>query len=216
MDQWLYCFYLFGSKRQVPAAFATRKADFRNVIGNVVYGYIPSLATTIMADVYSGLATQFPMLRTSFVLGDMPKLCHDLNRGAIEFIITLESSDISQYESLLISEGEFHLYRKKEEVGANPIAGVFVDMSNGIHVSEVLGAYPLRDTLGSWDVVAHFIDAGLGVGLLPDYLAEMRYQNLELIRTELPTLSYRIVAIYQRGTTLTRASKKIIDSMRDG
>ena len=71
---------------------------------------------------------------------------------------------------------------------------------------------PPRIEVLSWEVIANFVQEGLGVGLLPDYVASRH--GLVKVPLKIPKLTYRINAISSKKKGLTRNAKMFIDLMK--
>lgn len=63
--------------------------------------------------------------------------------------------------------------------------------------------------VSSWEVIASLTEQGLGIGFLPDYIIGKR----SLIQYEcmIPSIPYKILAIFSKNRRLSRNAKMFID-----
>src|SRR5690348_6483120 len=139
--------------------------------------------------------------------------------GLIDFGIMADERDLSDFDSREIFSGFFgmfsaHHLRDKE---ANLLEFILTDDDCQEVVflkATYVKRYGKEPAVGmrasSWEIVAHFAAAGLGIGYFPDYIAKSKQERLRPYKNNLPPFPYRICAIYPRGIRLRGSSKAFL------
>ncbi len=139
-----------------------------------------------------------------------------VKKGDVDFGIVLDNEDFSTFHTIEIHSGEYRLYRAKKfsERSLNR----FILSEERKEVS--LLRQHLHDSsieikscmeVSSWEVIASLTEQGLGIGFLPDYIVGKR--SLIPLDCVIPSIPYRILAIFSKNRRLSRNAKMFIDLM---
>ena len=127
-----------------------------------------------------------------------------VKKGEIDFGILLDNVDLSCFECEEIKEGHYRLYVSKTWRDANPL--FLLDSDERIETNLLKKAYrkkyqqelPVLMEISSWEVIANLAEAGLGIGFLPDYVANSRKKSLKRYPLALSPLPYKIYAFFAK------------------
>lgn len=139
-----------------------------------------------------------------------------VKKGDVDFGIVIDNEDFSGFHTKEIHKGEYRLYRS--EMLSEQIMNRFILSEERKEVSILRQYFHDRGIemntsmeISSWEVIASLTEQGLGIGFLPDYIIGKR----SLIQYEcvIPSIPYRILAIFSKNRRLSRNAKMFIDLM---
>jgi len=171
------------------------------VMGKVVVATTQSLALTFLPKAFQRTLLKYPQVELKIRLGTIDQIHQWILSEEVDFAIVLDHPEFARYERQDLAQGKFNLYRHK---ALKKWEKVYVDFISGMAVSSL--DYKTFE-LGSWELVAEFVNSKLGAGVLPDFMTT-RYNSL--VPIEEIDLSYKICSIYRKGTKLTRAASSVI------
>lgn len=170
-------------------------------MGRVVVATTQSLALTLLPKAFQKTLSKYPQVELKIRLGSVDQIHQWILSDEVDFAIVLDLPEFAKYERQDLVEGKFHLYKHKS---LKKWEKVYVDFISGMAVSSL--DYTTFE-LGSWELVAEFVNSKLGAGVLPEFMTS-RYSSL--IPIEEINLSYKICCIYRKGTKLTRVASFVI------
>lgn len=157
-----------------------------------------------LSQLYSGIE---PILR----FGHTGTIVELVKKGDVDFGIVLDNEDFSAFHSQEIFRGEYRLYRsKKTSLNKFIISEERREVSllkQHFHDHQIEMGTPME--VSSWEVIASLTEQGLGIGFLPDYIALKR--SLIPCDCPIPSIPYRILAIFSKNRALSRNAKMFID-----
>jgi DNA-binding transcriptional LysR family regulator len=65
-------------------------------------------------------------------------------------------------------------------------------------------------TVASWELIARFVEQGLGIGYLPDYIGKTTTDSLQKLELDLPKVTYTVYVIYHKGQSSRYALEKFL------
>lgn len=183
--------------------------------GKLTFASSHSFALTLLPAYYQLLFQQYPEIEPVLRLGHAGVIREWIANGEIEFgIIVAREKDFLSFHSEMILQGRYGLYtakaKKKPRLDTLLIS---TDRYEDAFLLEYLKKrgkkFPKTIEILSWEVIAGMVEQGLGVGILPDYVA-LRY-NLEPLSITIPVVKYDIIAISSKNKGLTRNARKFIE-----
>lgn len=174
-----------------------------------------SVAMSLLAPKLKGLKESYPLLvpRLRMYTPDVAR--ERLLSASTEIAFLIDNVDLSVFETALMHEGAFRLFRSKRFPHLPEHIVMFTDERREVSLfkrayQEAYGR-PLETYLEatSWDVIARFVDQGIACGYLPDYVAQA-FPDLEPIDLKIPGLTYRIFATAKSFDTLSRNAKAVL------
>ena len=174
-----------------------------------------SVAMSLLAPKLKGLKEVYPLLvpRLRMYTPDVAR--ERLMTSSTEIAFLIDNVDLSVFETALMHEGSFRLFRSKHHPKLPEHVVMFTDARREVSLfkrayQEAYGR-PLETYLEatSWDVIARFVDQGLACGFLPDYVAQ-GFPDIAPIKLKIPGLSYRIFATTKSFQTLSRNAKAVL------
>lgn len=210
--------------RLVHETFDKVKSSKNKIAGSIKFVTTKSLGMSFLAPTYQHLKQNFPHLDFSFKMGGLNYIRNALKNEEAEFAIVIYERNFDQFDKFHLRNGHFKLY-KSLEMPANLIEnGVFVDDYEGPFVNdltEVLSRQniekPIQDLLAGWEIIARFVQLGVGVGFIPDYiLTNDRYPNIEPHSLKLPKFEYEICAVFNKGSKLSRSALLFLEQFKLG
>ena len=174
-----------------------------------------SIAMYLLAPKLQGLKAAYPLLvpRLRMYTPDVAR--ERLLSASTEIAFLIDNVDLSAFETLLVHQGHFRLFRSRRFPHLPEHVVMFTEGRREVNLfkrayEEAYGR-PLETFLEatSWDVIARFVDQGLACGFLPDYVAQ-GLPDLEAIPLKIPGLSYAIYATVRSMDHLSRNARAVL------
>lgn len=206
------CESIFSIFQDIDDLFNAKEGVYR---GKIAFGCSHSFALSYLPTCYKTLLTKYPEVEPLMRLGHSGIIREWINKGEIEFgIIQGKEEDSVLFNTLPILHVKHGIYKSKNET--KPILDKLIISQNTREDNFLLNELknknkklpPLIEIL-SWEVIASMIEEGLGVGMLPDYVAK-KY-NLVPIRMKISPINYSLIAIWSKKKELSRNAKLFIE-----
>lgn len=174
--------------------------------GSITFACTHSFAIGLLPEYLKQTRKIFPQLKVNFQLGHYCDIKEWLKKGIIDFGILIDNDDLSLFDCKKIHQGHFLLYAAKQHKDISSL-GFLLD-SDVRKETNLLKQYflekykkelPVMMEISSWEVIANLTEAGLGIGLFPDYVARKRKSRLKIVFSELKPTSYTIYAIFKKN-----------------
>lgn len=205
---------IFAVFSEIEDAFDEADDIYR---GKLALACTHSFALSFLPPHLSQLASHGPKIEFALRLGHTGMVVELVKRGEVDFGIVLDNDDFSDFSSEEIFRGEYRLYQAKK-LRKSPL-NKFIFSEERKEVSLVrchldrLGIEIQRCIeVSSWEVIATLAEQGLGVGLLPDYIARKR--ALIPCSLKIPSIPYRILAIFSKHHKLSRNGALFLHLMK--
>lgn len=190
----------------------------QEIVGKLNFVTTHSLTLAFIPHLFQKAKEQLPGLSLYFHSGNLTHIRQALKNDEAEFAIVVYDQSFSQFAKIPLKEGKFNLYQPENGPHHLLEEGVFVDNSESLFVKELLrikrnktSLFSIKGELIAWETIARFVELGLGVGFLPDYIAENRYPTLQIIPHKSIQFTYQICAIHKKETKLSRAALAFLD-----
>ncbi len=192
--------------------------------GDLSFVCTNSLGMSFIASSFKMMQEKYPQVNLRFKLGPLNFIRSSLQQRSAEFAIVVYDSSFSQFNADPLYQGRFHIY---QDTGAskNILArGVLIDEKKGMYVEDLSEYYQtslgrewkIQAELAGWEVVARFVEKGIGAGFFPDYLLrEGRYPKIIKCPGKYPAFEYSICAVYRKGDKLSRAARAFLDLFKE-
>ena len=192
---------ILNSVAGLKTKIANSKSDFS---GTLNIATLRSLALVLFPDTITLVNKKYSKLKANLMISHTKNILEQVINDEIEVGIVVDNNAISGVKKYILHEGYFKLV-----VGYNHKAnlknlGILVTKEKP-GVQEIKKLYqsnyekpaPISMIVESWEVIARFASAGLGIGFIPDFVASS-VPHMELVEV-FPELSrvirYKIVAI---------------------
>jgi len=185
--------------------------------GKLLFATSHSFALSLLPFYYKELLIQHPNVEPVLRLGHSGIVREWVSKGEIEFgIVLAKEEDFSTFRTQAVLKGEYGLYTAKKKKGkVLDRLIVSTDMRDDNiflkHLREKKMKVPPLIEVLSWEVIAGMIEEGLGVGVLPDYVANRH--GLLAVKTKMPALTYQIIAITSKRKSFSRNASMFINLM---
>lgn len=174
--------------------------------GSITFGCTHSFAIGLLPECLKQANSSFPRLKINFRLGHYYDIKEWLKKGIIDFGILLDNDDLSLFDCQQIYEGYFRLYTAKKQKDISS-QGFLLDSDERRETNFLKQQYlkkykqelPVLMEISSWEVIANLTEAGLGIGLFPDYVARKRENRLKVVFPDLKPIPYTIYAIFKKN-----------------
>jgi DNA-binding transcriptional LysR family regulator len=161
-----------------------------------------SIAQHLLPPFLSQMQKKHPQIKPNLRLGTVSMVRQWLSQRSIDFALTLEEDGFEEYESVSILKGEFVFIESKLHKN---IPRGFLITGETQHTRQfkkvfeyVHGVKPdILMEVDSWGVIKRFVEEGLGIGFVPDYV--LRYDakhTLRRVPIGTPKIGYEIRAFY--------------------
>jgi LysR family transcriptional regulator, transcriptional activator of the cysJI operon len=208
------CENIFSELSNIEDLFNERADIYR---GKLTFAASHSFALSRLQGYYKKLFEQYPAVEPVLRLGHAGIVRDWVSKGEVEFgIILAKEDDYSLFNTLPIFTGQNRLYKAKK--GAK-------QHLNRLFISDQREDYLLLDHLRkegkeipplievlSWEVIASMIEEGLGIGMLPDYVAQRHHLTPASITKF--SITYSFIAISSKKKVLSRNAKMFIELMQ--
>ncbi len=209
------CQSIFASFDELEDLFNEKEGVYR---GKCCFATSHSFAISLLPIYYKQLYELHPDIAPVLRLGHSGIVRDWVSSSEVEFgIILKRDKDPSTFQIHEILQGKYGIYKTKLP-SPSTLNKLFI--SENSYEDKIILDYldaqkkrvpPAIEVL-SWEVIANMVKEGLGIGILPDYVAK-RHQ-LVPVSIKIPKISYSIVAISHQRKELSRNSKMFIELMR--
>ncbi len=207
------CKEIFSVLADIEDAFNEADGVFK---GKLSFACSHSFALSLLPPYLSRLSQTWTAVEPVLRLGHTGTIVELVKKGEVDFGIVLDNEDFSTFHAVEIYRGEYRLYRAKKLT--QPAVNKFILSEERKEVSLLKQHLQNNDIdmqscleVSSWEVIASLTEQGLGIGFLPDYIIGKR--ALVPYACPLPTIPYRILAIFSKTRGLPRNAKMFIDLM---
>lgn len=177
-----------------------------------------SFAISQLPIYYKKLFQLHPSVQPVLRLGHMGLIRKYVHEGEVDLGVVLVNDISPGFDSEEIFSGEYRLYQAtKNPKPAIDRLIISEDKREDSMLLDILrkkeGELPPILEVLSWEVIAGMVEQGLGIGLLPDYVAKNHF--LTIFPYKMPKMPYRILAIYSKSRKLTRNAEMFINLMKE-
>lgn len=182
--------------------------------GNLLFACSHSLSLALLPHPLSILTSTHPLIKPSFRLANTSVTMNLVKQGVIEFGIILDNADLSGFDKILLEKGAFKLFYSKDFKLYKELHTEFLlteeqkeihllkDAFKAVHGQEIV----TQMEISSWEIIASFIEQGIGIGFVPEFLIRYRGREKKLQEYEigLPPFPYNVYAIYPKREQLSK------------
>lgn len=209
------CKQLFKVLSEIDDAFNEKEGVFK---GKLSFACTHSFALSLLPSHLSQLSQNYNAIEPILRLGHTGTIIELVKKGDVDFGIVLDNEDFSAFHTHEIYKGEYRLFKAKKSSHFPPNKFIFSEERKEVsllkqHLYDYnieIGSYI---EVSSWEVIASLTEQGLGIGFLPDYIVQKR--SLVSYECPIPSIPYRILAIYAKNRGLSRNAKLFIDLMKN-
>lgn len=205
------CEDIFAQFEELEDLFNEKEGIYQ---GKFSYATSHSFAISLLPLYYKQLFEHYPVVEPILRLGHSGIVRDWVLSGEVEFgIILKREKDKEAFKIHEIVQGNYGIYKTKKQRLKKSDKLIVSEDSNEdkIIIKQLQNALPILEVL-SWEVIANMIQEGLGIGILPDYVAKRH--NLVTAGIKIPTISYSIAAISSLRKPLSRNSQMFINLMQ--
>jgi len=207
------CDGIFSVFADVEDLFNEKSNIYR---GQLTFAASHSFALTLLPLFYQTLLLKYPEVKPVLHLGHAGIIREWISSSKVEFgIIVAKDQDALIFNVQPILKGKYGLYvsKKKNKKSESNIVLISPDSYEDAQILNSLKKHLKKNLkvieILSWEVIAAMIEQGLGIGVLPDYVAQ-RY-NLVSLSMPIPSLHYNLIAISSKNKGLTRNAQMFIN-----
>lgn len=207
------CERIFSVVAEIEDVFNESEGVFR---GKLTFASTHSFALSLLPPYLGKLAKLWEGIEPVLRFGHTGTIVELVKKGEVDFGIVLDNEDFSAFHSKEIYQGKYQLYSHREISDRSEHRFILTEERKEVsllrqHLEDLGIVMSSCMEVSSWEVIASLTEQGLGIGFLPDYIAGKR----ALIPYEcgLPTIPYRILAIFSKSRKLPRNAKMFIDLM---
>lgn len=210
------CKQIFTVFTEIEDAFNETDGVFK---GKLLFACTHSFALSLLPPHLAKLSKIYPEIEPILRFGHTGTIIDLVKKGDVDFGIVLDNEDFTAFHCIEIYSGEYRLYKAKKLL--EQAVNKFILSEERKEVS--LLKQHLNDNeiemrtcmeVSSWEVIASLTEQGLGIGFLPDYIIGKR--AVIPYDCPLPSIPYRILAIFSKSRALPRNAKMFIDLIGDG
>lgn len=174
--------------------------------GSITFGCTHSFAIGLLPDFLKEASKALSSIKINFRLGHYREIKDWLKKGMIDFGILLDNDDLSLFDCKKIYQGHFLLYASKQCKDTS-LLGFLLDSDERresnylkeVYLKKYKKELPVLMEISSWEVIANLTEAGLGIGLFPDYVARKRKNKLQAVLSDLTPTPYTIYATFKKN-----------------
>lgn len=149
---------------------------------------------------------KYPHLKLECEFGLPDEILPWVRKGKVDFAILLDNLDLSRFDLEEVNRGEYKLYcSKKYPLDETP--QFLLDSDDRMETNLLKKSFrrafrkplPVLMELRSWEVAAAMAEQGLGVSLLPEYVADSKNYGLIEYPQDYFSMGYTIYALFPSG-----------------
>ncbi len=177
--------------------------------GPLTFATLRSLALVLLPDVMSTLQKNYPKIQPILKIGHTKNILEQVIAGEIEVGLVVDNRAISGVHKHVLHEGTFRcvvgsafadnvknmgFLVTEEKPGVNELKKTYKERYKKSHVKIAM-------VVESWEVIARFASAGLGIGMIPDFVAAS-VPDLKLVEVQhdlAQKIRYKIVLITKKS-----------------
>jgi DNA-binding transcriptional LysR family regulator len=205
------CKEIFAIFSEVEDSFNETEGIFK---GKLSFACTHSFALSLLPPYLGKLSQVSSAVEPVLKFGHTGMIVDLVKKGDVDFGIVLDNEDFSAFHTKEIHRGEYRLYRTKKLLERS--VNKFIHSEERKEVSILRQHFLDRGIemnacmeVSSWEVIASLTEQGLGIGFLPDYIVGKR--SLVQYESTIPSIPYRILAIFLKNRGLSRNAKMFID-----
>lgn len=208
---------LFTHAKEIFKAIELTEDFLAENRGRITFGCTHSFALSCLPQ-YLKLAKEFlPDLRINFRLGHYFNIKDWIKNGAIDFGILLNNDDLSSFEKRVLLEGSYRLYVSREVQDPTGLP-FLLDSEERVETNLLKARYralyekelSILMEVSSWSVITKLVQEGLGIGLLPDYIAYAN-QDIKPVLEELNPMDYTLYALFEKNVSPSRHALQFLE-----
>lgn len=209
------CESVFSVFNEISDLFNEKEGVYK---GKLVIATSYSFGISLLPMYYEKLFKLYPEVQPILRLGHTGLIREFVTKGEVDFGVVLAHGDVPGFDSQVIFRGEHRLYHAKKR-SKSTIERLIVSEDRREdhvlidHLKREGKELPSILEVLSWEAIASLVKRGLGVGFLPDYVANAH--ELVPFPTKFPKIPYQILAIYSKNRKLTRNAHMFINLMRE-
>jgi DNA-binding transcriptional LysR family regulator len=186
----------------------------RELTGSIRFGISQSLAYSLLPGFLNIFKKEYPKILPNIKLGRTALVREWVEKGDVEFAITVDDGKLSHFTQAQILKGCFctvqSLSLPKEMKDHYLLTEDRPEVRKLKQHFKRHKKYDLTVAMEveSWEVILRLAEAELGIGFLPDFILNcQKSQKPKLKWTELPAINYRVVSIHTKDQELSRISQ---------
>lgn len=209
------CDNIFGVFEEINDLFNEKEGVYK---GKLFIATSYSFGISLVPLYYKKLFSLHPEVQPILRLGHTGLIRDYVLKREVDFGVVLAHGNVHGFDSHLIFEGEHKLYcaNKRTKTTIERLIISEDQREDHVFLSALKNKYkelpPILEVL-SWEAIASMVKQGLGVGFLPDYVANAH--ALVPFPIKLPKIPYQILAIHSKSRKLTRNAQMFIHLMRE-
>ena len=211
--------HLFRCIDNVNSTFAEGDHIYR---GKIEFACFYSIAVSFLPKALAEFQKYAPHVSAKFITGGPEVIKDALKECRAEFGLMTDRQDLSAYDHELIHKGYFGVYesvkRSDKELPDKCILGENSYEANALkeYFKRKGREFHTHIDVTSWEVNVNLILSDVGVGLIPDYLAQVPYRKdlLRPCRLQHDPIPYQLVAAYPKGEELSKNAKLLIECLK--
>jgi len=216
------CKQLFRYVDDIHTSFAEGDKTYK---GKVEFACYYSFAVSFLPKPLAKFQQLAPKVTAKFLTGPHDYVKSVLKEGKVEFGILMDASnDLAPYDCEPIHSGFFGVYESIERNPKEPIDRCIFTQTN-TEVQTIKNAYKnnykkelqTHMEVSSWEVLVNLIISNVGVGLFPDYLANVPYRKkyLRLSRLKYDPIPYTLFAVIPKGEELSKNALLLLNCLKE-
>ena len=188
--------------------------------GPLKVGFSQSMAISFIPKNLKKFRKKYPNVLPSIKLANSKKLASLIEERVIDIGIGIDDGEFFDLESKNLKKGKFVLVSAKNTVDLDK--ETFLIGDKGQEVLKFKQWYSKNKfqngiiEIESWEVITSLIHAGIGIGLIPDYILENpQNSKLNVLNVDLNLPSYELKAFYRSSKNLPRNCQLLLNFLFD-
>lgn len=204
---------IFGCVKELQEELYETQETLR---GEVKFVTTNAIALSQIPLAYLTMKQLHPEVTVSFHRGNLAFIREALRLGTADFAIAVDSPEFDHFDHYPLYKGTFQLYHSEKLSHPNIDEGILIDHHTNDEVVKFKRKYKrkyrkelnIQLELSGWGMVHQFVRNGIGIGYLPDFIAD---KELNTYPIELTPQKYKIVAVFSKGAKPTRSARALME-----
>ncbi len=191
-----YCQKIFSATDEMKDALVKNKAP-----SGVVRVACPSSIAQVdfFTEALKSINSKYPKVNLRIMLGRTDLVCEWLRSGIVDFGIVVDNVDFGGFTNEILSAGTFNLIGKKgsdvnwHDKGILTVEGKReVQQLKQKYQSQYKDELKIKMEIGSWSVIERFVESGIGIGFVPDFMFKSKSRKYICIEPKKLSVPYTI------------------------
>jgi LysR family transcriptional activator of glutamate synthase operon len=204
---------IFDSVNLSKIKIANQKKE---ISGIIKVGFSYSMALNVMPSIFQNFKKKYPLVTSTIKLANSTKLAELISNRTVDLGIGMDDPSFYKLNSRSIRKGKFVLVSSKKNPNLEEETFLIGDKGNEVvKFKQFYQKNRMKNhiiEIESWEVINRFVQSGLGVGLIPDFILDSLPNNkFHVVDLGIKFPEYELKCFYRDEIYLAKSTKVFLD-----